>query len=536
MGMKAVSESGNKFRFWRSMTYRLPATYAAMALLVALSLGVVLQSTLRSRFASQERAYLASNAEPMAHILGTLLEQEDTQSLDEQLSFFSFLVRAKVEILDTEGEILLTADIFDSKRFEAPRRHSPDFSIEAQAGNGEGFSISVAPQPETEVVEDSPIIFYPAMPDTAPNGVSAVTFGINGRPARDLSVQVAPSIFGYDISRKDTRSDQIVEQSIVSSDGTELGILRLSEGPAYGVSVVHGIMGGWLLASIVSVALAIIVSWFVSRDVVHPLTALSKTTQQMASGDLSARAKIERTDEFGALSQSFNHMAQRIEETVNTLQQFVSDAAHEINTPITALRTNLELLDSPSDKETLERALGQLRRLENLAKNLLELSRLESAMDRTELEAIDIVTLTQEVAQFHASQADQAGINLALIIPDEPIWVKANGTQLQQAVSNLIHNAIKFTPDSGSIRIQVQQKSGEAQLTIEDTGIGIPEGDLPYLFNRFHRGRNAARYAGNGLGLAIVQAIVHQFDGQIRAENTKDGARFIMRLPRHNIL
>jgi signal transduction histidine kinase len=264
--------------------------------------------------------------------------------------------------------------------------------------------------------------------------------------------------------------------------------------------------------------------------------ALSKVTQKMASGDLSARAEIQRKDEFGALGQSFNHMAQRIEETIHTLRHFVSDAAHEINTPITALRTNLELLEAEADQETLERAIGQLKRLEDLAKNLLQLSRLESAMDAIELEAIEIVSALRELAQFHASQADQANINLILNLPDKKLWVNVNGMQFQQALSNLIHNAIKFTPQGGQITIELGQELGEVHVIVEDTGIGIPEADLPYLFNRFHRGRNAARYIGSGLGLAIVQAIVQSFDGQVKAENTPDGARFTIILPQFNIL
>lgn len=531
--MKAGSVSKNKFRIWRSMTYRLPATYAAMALLVALSLGAVLQTTLRTRFAAQERAYLESNAEPMATVLAASLSQKDNNFLEKQLNFFSFLVRAKVEIFNTDGTLLGSADIFDKRHFEPPKDYPPGFSIQAQSGDGKDFNLNIAAQTSSEISDGTPAIVFPAPPDTLPDTGSALTFGFGEKPSKDFSIRVAPSIFGYDISRESRRSDQIVEQPILGSDGTQLGTLRLSEGPAYGVSLERGIMGGWLLASIVSVALAIIVSFFVSRDVVHPLTALSKTTQKMAMGDLSARAEIERSDEFGTLSQSFNHMAQRIEETVSTLRRFVSDAAHEINTPITALRTNLELLEGETDEETLKRALGQLQRLESLAKNLLELSRLESAMDLVESEVTDIVKLTQEVAQFHASQADQAAISLSVKLPDEKVLVNVNGTQIQQALSNLIHNAIKFTPNGGTITIEVQQKSGKVYWIIEDTGIGIPAADLPYLFNRFHRGRNAARYTGSGLGLAIVQAIVQRFEGQVIAENGSDGARFTIILPQY---
>jgi signal transduction histidine kinase len=179
----------------------------------------------------------------------------------------------------------------------------------------------------------------------------------------------------------------------------------------------------------------------------------------------------------------------------------------------------------------VERALSQVKRLENLTRNLLHLSKVESDIESSSVILIDAVDIMTGVAQFHASQAEQADINIVLDASEAKLMVKANAEQLQQALANLLHNAIKFTGANGEVRISVQGIQDDVRFSIDDTGIGIPETDLPFLFNRFHRGRNATRHEGNGLGLAIVETIVKRYGGMVIAENTVHGARFSVILP-----
>jgi signal transduction histidine kinase len=136
------------------------------------------------------------------------------------------------------------------------------------------------------------------------------------------------------------------------------------------------------------------------------------------------------------------------------------------------------------------------------------------------------VTICCDLGEPYASQADQAGLTLLLDVPPEPIEMRGDPAQLRRAIGNLIDNAIKFTPEGGTITIGLQKNSDAIELCVQDTGIGISEDDLPLLFSRFHRGRNVANYPGNGLGLAIVKAIVEAHGGQVSATNTSPGARF----------
>jgi signal transduction histidine kinase len=536
---------------WRSMSYRLPAAYAVIALLVVLVLGAVLFLSLRNYYASQERAYLEAHSKPMAYVLGEMLLNAGPEDWQAQVNLFSFLARAQVKVLDRNGLLLSAADIFEADPFFAePQGDTQGFFVSAERIDGEmGFNYLLisAGNPNTLVMEDSntlqmrqvdsenPVDLVQQTVSVPAQGTAGqrITFASATRP--DVPLELIPSSFGgAELAMEGgfservfmERSTVILDEPIVAADGSFLGTLRLSDGPAYGGIIIRGVMSGWLLASVVSVGLAILLGWVASRDVINPLRTLTLTTKRMAEGDLSARVMIRREDEFGSLAQSFNDMASQIEMTVNTLQRFVSDAAHEINTPITALRTNLELMQGVE----VDRALGQLRRLQDLSSKLLQLSRLESDIEESSVESIEANALVQEAAQFYASQAEQAQVRLIMNLSEKPVYFKANRSQMQTALSNLLHNAIKFTPKEGTVQISVQGNDALLRFIVEDTGIGIPSEDLPFLFNRFHRGRNAARYTGSGLGLAIVQAIVNRYEGQVKAETCERGAKFVIEL------
>ena len=258
----------------------------------------------------------------------------------------------------------------------------------------------------------------------------------------------------------------------------------------------------------------------------------------MAEGDLSVRSTLQCRDEFGALAHTFNSMAERVENTVITLKRFVADAAHEINTPITALRTNLELAGAggaPGDFQAdILRAQAELERLETLTRGLLTLSRLE-VQDTERLRApVDLAALARQMHAQYASRAEQAGIALVLDVAPESVTIQADQTQIARVFDNLLDNALKFTPSGGTVTLGVATAPEEARLWVADTGIGIPAEDRPRLFSRFHRGRNAAAFPGNGLGLVITKAIVEDHGGQIGVESREEGVCFTVRLPLDN--
>ncbi len=264
--------------------------------------------------------------------------------------------------------------------------------------------------------------------------------------------------------------------------------------------------------------------WLVSKQVTQPVLALTEAAHRMEGGNLSARVELpgEKQQEFTALASAFNGMAGQVENTIATLRAFVSDAAHELNTPLTALKTNLELAaaepDSARRENFLVQALEQNQRMEGLTRSLLDLSRVEAA--EVAFERLDMRQLLAEIGEQFASRAEQAERIFSLNLPEGEVPLWGNAPQLRRAIENLLENALKFTPPGRTISLSLEITVGAATLVVSDTGVGIPDDDLPHIFERFHRGRNATEYPGSGLGLAIVKTIADIHRAKVQVESS----------------
>ncbi len=223
--------------------------------------------------------------------------------------------------------------------------------------------------------------------------------------------------------------------------------------------------------------------------------------------------------------------------TITTLRRFVADAAHELRTPLTVLRTNLDLMQDEEDAANraafVADAKTMVQRLEKLNTNLLDLSRLEAYDHAARDTIIDLTELLGARSEVYASQAEQSGLVFEQDLPSAPVFIRADAVEIRRAIDNLVDNACKFTPQDGTVRITLSQQDQQATISVIDTGIGIPDTDLPQIFNRFHRGRNTTAYPGSGLGLAIVKAIVTAHAGYVEVQSTGEGkgSQFSIQLP-----
>jgi signal transduction histidine kinase len=308
-------------------------------------------------------------------------------------------------------------------------------------------------------------------------------------------------------------------------DGKKVGLLLTYE-LQYSNMRSDGPTPGFCFTGLFVAGATLIVGLFLSRRISRPLVDLTAATRAMAAGDLDARVPVCHRGEMRELAVAFNQMADQVGNTIVTLRRFIADAAHEIHTPLTGLSTSLELAP---DNEFVKQARVQVEQLEALTGGLLDLSRIE-ANKQTIHTSIALDSLIEEVSERYASWAEQADLSFEMMLPETPVTVQGDEAQLRRALDNLLDNAIKFTPEGGTVSVGLYQEEEWVEIVVKDTGIGIPEDDLPHLFSRFHRGRNTAAYPGNGLGLAIVKAIAETHKGQVAAENTGQGARFTLKL------
>ncbi len=396
---------------------------------------------------------------------------------------------------------------------------------------------------------DVRVTFGPAHPDT--DGVLVVD------PEPELTFDAALNV--------DPDRGQARDPAIAPARSDYARYARTSQDLDWGMSVVlsnpytsrastlAAITGLLLIMGVIAFLVAVLVAAFVAHRFTTPLTRLTEASRRLAEGDFASRVPAEEllsgTLELRVLSRQFNTMADRLEESVAIIRRdrdysrdFLADVSHELRTPIAAMRTFIELLQGPAGRDTAARAefldssAVQLDRLDWLAQNLLELSKLESGLILLDLRPDDVRGTVESAVEQHQTTADRRGVQLSVTVPDSPLRIRHDPPRVGQVVSNLVGNAIKFTGRGGTVDVIVHPgQDGSARIEVLDTGVGIHPLELPRIFDRFYRGAeaNEARGAGSGLGLSIVKSIVDMHHGTIAVESRVGrGSRFVVTLPR----
>lgn len=275
------------------------------------------------------------------------------------------------------------------------------------------------------------------------------------------------------------------------------------------------------------------------------LLHLQEATETVGRGDFSVRAPEEGGDEVAQLARSFNRMADELATRAAALEsadrarrQLLADVSHELMTPLTAMRGYLETLSMPElalDPKTRDRYLGivgdETLRMEHIVGDLLDLARMEGGSPTVRMVDVQVAAVFDRVAARHERELGQRGIRLERHVARGAATLHGDPDRLEQVLQNLTVNALRFTPDGGTISLTAEPAGDRIQLTVRDTGPGIPETHLAHIFDRFYK-VDAARRAtgGSGLGLSIVKAIVERHGGTITVHND-GGAMFVITLP-----
>ncbi len=293
------------------------------------------------------------------------------------------------------------------------------------------------------------------------------------------------------------------------------------------------------LVFVIVAAVALLVAFFLSRIITRPVNDLSETIQKMGKGDLSVRAKVRGSGEMRSLAENYNMMAEQLESLDKSRNQFVSNASHELKTPLTTMKILLENVlyqpDMPADMraEFLGDMNHEIDRLSNVVGDLLSLTQMDSRKLTVNKAWISLSDTVAETLHLLRPQADKRAQDLvARITPG--ISMYGDRAKLEQIVYNLTENALKYTPDGGRIVVTLQNRGKQAILSVQDNGVGIPNEDIAHIFDRFYRVDKARsrETGGTGLGLSIVRQLVSMHGGEIGVTSAPGaGSTFTVRLP-----
>jgi hypothetical protein len=290
----------------------------------------------------------------------------------------------------------------------------------------------------------------------------------------------------------------------------------------------------WAVVIVLAMATAgaIIVRSLFRRTVAN----ISETAAAIAAGDFTQRVRRSgRGDEFDQLAEVINDMLDRIGRLMDGVRQVSNAIAHDLRTPITRARARLEEAarnaESSSDLHAaIDRATDDLDGIVTVFQALLRIAEIEAGSRRASFRRVDIVTALDGVGDLYGAVAEEKGIALVVTHPTQ-LEVNGDAALIQQAVANLVDNAVKFSPDNGVVRLSAETDGRRTRIAVTDQGPGIPEEDRIKATERFYRGDSARGTPGSGLGLSLVQAVAFLHGGVLRLEDARPGLRAILDLP-----
>ena len=468
---------GNMFRFTRGLRFRLAFSYVFFFTILLVFLGIVFRQTLSATFQTQMTNVLEEEWGAAKGYLRTTPEGPDWfyDPDDPDESFAVERLRRVYLLADTQGHPLEHSEIYTSIGLDSP---------------AESQSILASGRPSIRVRKD---------------------------PAAGIPYMI--------------RSGQWVDH-----DGHKY-YLAIGRALDYNDKVISDFTRNYFSLLPIVIVLSGLLGWFLAGRALDPVNSVAATAQRITHSNLDMQIPLRRAgDELDRLIEAFNHMMTRLNCSFEQIRQFSTDVSHELRTPLTVVRGQLEVALFTAQtvdeyREAMADALEGVERLSNIVRALLLLSQAESGQLVLQKSQLDFVGLVRELTDQHQIPAEAQGVKLSADLPAN-CTICADRVQIERMVSNLLGNAIKYTPAGGRVKVQLRSDSDRVRLAVEDTGVGIAQDHLPHIFDRFYRVPSADPEKGLGLGLSFVAWIVKAHGGTVEVESERGkGTRFLVTLP-----
>lgn len=307
-----------------------------------------------------------------------------------------------------------------------------------------------------------------------------------------------------------------------NGEGDVLGALRYLVSMEEADRQIRLVTAGLIGIGVLIALFATLSGLYFLRSIVIPIKQVNSTAQKIARGDFGARLQKKRPDEIGELIDSINGMAEELGETERMKNEFISSVSHELRTPLTAIKGWAETLGGgETDPDTFRKGMGVIlresERLTGLVEELLDFSRLQSGRMQMNIRRMDLLPELDEAVYLFTERARQEKKNLIYMEADALPPLQGDADRLRQVFVNIMDNALKYTPEGGTVTVSAGAEGGKLWVTVEDTGCGISEEDLPKVKQKFYKANRTVR--GSGIGLAVADEIITRHGGDLLLES-----------------
>jgi signal transduction histidine kinase len=273
-------------------------------------------------------------------------------------------------------------------------------------------------------------------------------------------------------------------------------------------------------------------AWFAHRAS-QRFERVNDAIVRIMNGELDSRLPLAGEDDIDKIARAVNLMLDEIARLLERLKSAGDNIAHDLRTPLAVARARIErALDNESGseqlREALEAALSQIEKASATISAILRISAVEHGARSTQFKDFDLATVCKQLLDFYEPLAESKGVTI-VVDADNPVPIRGDPDLMREALSNLIDNAIKFTPAGGTVRVEARMVDGRPFVGVSDTGVGIPAQERTRIFDRFYRGQRSGQSAGHGLGLSIAETIANLHGLKLTVEDNNPGARFELR-------
>lgn len=357
----------------------------------------------------------------------------------------------------------------------------------------------------------------------------------------DVLSGASDSAYGFHKINKGLSNEfwSIYYTSAIVYDSKTIGVVLFSESVQDVADKILYINGQLILVFALACIFVALATLIISNHITKPINKLREAALQIAKGDFKERVNVKGRNEIAELGDAFNIMSAKLSNVDRQRSEFVSNASHELKTPMTSMKILVESIlyqdnvDESVYKEFLGDINSEIDRLTNLINDLLLITKLDNEASSLNIERVDLKAMLEQTVSYLRVIANLKNITINVTV-DDVVEADCDEMRIRQAMNNLIDNAIKYTGEGGRIDITLNTSAGHAVLSVKDNGIGISEIDLPHIFDRFYRVDKARsrETGGTGLGLHIVKKIALLHNGSVDVKSEKgEGSEFIMSIP-----